>query len=134
MAAAMSTGPAEKHKGIFVLGGPGAGKGTQCQRLVDEFGLTHLSVGELLRQARSAGTSEGKLIDDYIKEGKIVPVRLFVLRSSTVRGAVVRKKLLIPAHTRFPYLGVFVARTITRSDGHVVWFILPCGRVSTQLG
>lgn len=65
-----------KHDVIFVLGGPGSGKGTQCGRLVDEFGLTHLSVGELLREARTDGSSDGKLIDEYIKEGKIVPVAL----------------------------------------------------------
>ena len=64
------------HKVIFVLGGPGAGKGTQCTRLVEEFGLTHLSVGELLRKARNAGNESGKLIDEYIREGKIVPVAL----------------------------------------------------------
>jgi len=63
-----------KHKVMFVLGGPGSGKGTQCAKLVDEFGFTHLSAGELLRSARASGTEHGQMIDDYIKEGKIVPV------------------------------------------------------------
>ena len=63
-----------KHKVIFVLGGPGSGKGTQCAKLVDEFGFTHLSAGELLRSARASGTEHGQMIDDFIKQGKIVPV------------------------------------------------------------
>jgi len=64
----------DKHKVVFVLGGPGSGKGTQCAKLVDEFGFTHLSAGELLRSARASGTEHGQMIDDYIKQGKIVPV------------------------------------------------------------
>lgn len=59
---------------IFVLGGPGSGKGTQCAKLVEEFGFEHLSAGDLLRaeQARP-GSKYGKLIADYIKAGEIVP-------------------------------------------------------------
>lgn len=38
-----------KPKVIFVLGGPGSGKGTQCSRLVSQYGFIHLSAGELLR-------------------------------------------------------------------------------------
>ena len=64
----------EKHKVIFVLGGPGSGKGTQCAKLVKEFGFTHLSAGELLRAERQSGSKDGILIEEYIKEGKIVPV------------------------------------------------------------
>lgn len=41
------------HKAIFVLGGPGSGKGTNCERLAEEFGFIHLSAGELLRSKRS---------------------------------------------------------------------------------
>lgn len=37
---------------VFVLGGPGSGKGTQCGRLVEHFGLVHLSAGDLLREER----------------------------------------------------------------------------------
>ncbi|CAM9306757.1 unnamed protein product [Phaeothamnion confervicola] len=61
---------------VFVLGGPGSGKGTQCERLSAEFGYTHLSAGELLRQERESGSPDGKLIDEHIREGKIVPVAL----------------------------------------------------------
>lgn len=62
---------------IFVLGGPGAGKGTQCEKLSDEFGIIHLSAGDLLREERANPDSQyGKLIDTYIKEGKIVPVEI----------------------------------------------------------
>jgi len=55
---------------IFVLGGPGAGKGTQCERLVSKYGFVHLSAGELLRKARESGTGEGKLIDEDLGQGR----------------------------------------------------------------
>ncbi|KAL3895712.1 MAG: hypothetical protein SGCHY_004534 [Lobulomycetales sp.] len=59
---------------VFVLGGPGAGKGTQCAKITSEFGFTHLSAGDLLRAEQANEASEhGELIRNYIKEGKIVP-------------------------------------------------------------
>ncbi|SCU95688.1 LAMI_0F03312g1_1 [Lachancea mirantina] len=59
---------------IFVLGGPGAGKGTQCANLVKDYGFAHLSAGDLLRAEQNREGSEfGALIKHYIKEGLIVP-------------------------------------------------------------
>ncbi|XP_048019751.1 UMP-CMP kinase isoform X1 [Megalobrama amblycephala] len=68
-----------KPQVVFVLGGPGAGKGTQCARIVENYSYTHLSAGDLLREERSRKGSEfGQLIDSYIKEGKIVPVEITI--------------------------------------------------------
>jgi len=62
---------------IFVLGGPGAGKGTQCARIVDQFGHVHLSAGDLLREERAKPGSEfGELIESHITNGTIVPVEI----------------------------------------------------------
>ncbi|KAH7576144.1 hypothetical protein ACOSP7_003735 [Xanthoceras sorbifolium] len=58
---------------VFVLGGPGSGKGTQCANIVQHFGYTHLSAGDLLRAEIKSGSENGTMIDDMIKEGKIVP-------------------------------------------------------------
>lgn len=44
---------------IHVTGGPGSGKGTQCKRIAQQFGYTHLSVGEILRQEISSGSETG---------------------------------------------------------------------------
>jgi UMP-CMP kinase len=64
---------------IFVLGGPGAGKGTQCANLVRDYGFSHLSAGDLLRAEQNRPNSEfGQLIKDYIKDGKIVPMEVTV--------------------------------------------------------
>lgn len=63
---------------VFVLGGPGAGKGTECAKLVDEFGFVHLSAGDLLREERKNGGEKGELINNYIKEGKIIPVAITI--------------------------------------------------------
>eukprot|EP00434_Breviolum_minutum_P015364 symbB.v1.2.013539.t2/scaffold961.1/size148688/11 len=64
---------------IFVLGGPGAGKGTQCTRIAANFGFQHLSAGDLLREERKRPGSElGELIENHIKEGKLVPVSIVV--------------------------------------------------------
>lgn len=59
---------------IFVLGGPGAGKGTQCANLVRDYGFKHLSAGDLLREEQDRPGSEfGEMIKEYIRDGKIVP-------------------------------------------------------------
>ena len=63
-------------KVLFVLGGPAAGKGTQCIKLSNEYGMKHLSAGELLREEIVTGSSNGQLIASYLKEGKIVPVQI----------------------------------------------------------
>ncbi|KAJ0964215.1 hypothetical protein J5N97_029337 [Dioscorea zingiberensis] len=58
---------------VFVLGGPGSGKGTQCANIVKHFGFTHLSAGDLLRAEIKSGSENGTMIQNMIKEGKIVP-------------------------------------------------------------
>lgn len=64
---------------IYILGGPGAGKGTQCATLVRDFGFHHLSAGDLLREEQDrAGSQYGDLIRSYIKEGQIVPMEVTV--------------------------------------------------------
>lgn len=64
---------------IFVLGGPGSGKGTQCGKLVAEKGFVHLSAGDLLRAEQNReGSKYGELIAQYIKEGTIVPQEITV--------------------------------------------------------
>jgi len=68
----------QKPNVVFVLGGPGAGKGTQCSNLVKDFGVVHLSAGDLLRAERNSGSADAELINNYIKEGKIVPVEITV--------------------------------------------------------
>ncbi|KAK4998721.1 bifunctional uridylate/adenylate kinase [Elasticomyces elasticus] len=64
---------------IFVLGGPGSGKGTQCANLVRDYGFKHLSAGDLLREEQDRPGSEfGDMIKEYIKDGKIVPMEVTV--------------------------------------------------------
>lgn len=66
-------------KVIFVLGGPGSGKGTQCGRLVKDKGFVHLSAGDLLRAEQNReGSKYGELIAKCIKEGSIVPQEVTV--------------------------------------------------------
>ncbi|KAF2669691.1 UMP-CMP kinase-like protein [Microthyrium microscopicum] len=64
---------------IFVLGGPGAGKGTQCARMVEEYGFKHLSAGDLLREEQDReGSQYGDMIKQYIKDGEIVPMEVTI--------------------------------------------------------
>lgn len=63
---------------VFVLGGPGSGKGTQCEKIVENFGFTHLSAGDLLRAEIKSGSENGTMIENMIKEGKIVPSEVTV--------------------------------------------------------
>ena len=61
---------------IFVLGSPGGGKGTQCDKIKNKYKIYHYSCGELLRNAVKENNEEAELINSYMKEGKIVPARI----------------------------------------------------------
>jgi UMP-CMP kinase len=64
---------------VFVLGGPGAGKGTQCQLLQERLGgWVHLSAGDLLREERQSGGELGDLINSKIAAGELVPSSITV--------------------------------------------------------
>jgi adenylate kinase len=63
---------------IILIGPPGAGKGTQCQRLAGMLRVPHLSTGEMLRAAVVAGTPEGREAADYMRHGRLVPDPIIV--------------------------------------------------------
>lgn len=51
---------------IIISGGPGSGKGTQCEKLVDKYGIKHISTGDALRHHVKTGTSLGKEAKTYM--------------------------------------------------------------------
>ena len=57
---------------IILLGPPGAGKGTQARRLIEERGLVQLSTGDMLREAKSSGTEMGKRVAEVMDRGQLV--------------------------------------------------------------
>lgn len=58
---------------IVLLGAPGAGKGTQAERLVETYDIAHISTGNILRAAVKAGTPLGKEAQSYMDAGELVP-------------------------------------------------------------
>jgi len=58
---------------IVLFGPPGAGKGTQSAKLIEQFGLIHLSTGDLLRAERKSQTPLGIKANEYIEKGNLVP-------------------------------------------------------------
>lgn len=67
-----------ERKGLILIGAPGSGKGTQAKRLKDQFGLAHISTGDLLRAAVAAGTELGRKAKGYMDEGGLVPDSLVI--------------------------------------------------------
>lgn len=61
---------------MFVLGGPGSGKGTQCALIKAKYGYTHLSSGDLLRDEVKSGSQLGVALDTTMKNGDLVPTEV----------------------------------------------------------
>eukprot|EP00882_Tetradesmus_deserticola_P006169 GHRQ01006494.1.p1 GENE.GHRQ01006494.1~~GHRQ01006494.1.p1 ORF type:complete len:272 (+),score=128.50 GHRQ01006494.1:329-1144(+) len=58
---------------VMISGAPAAGKGTQCERIVERYNLVHISVGDLLREQVQQGTAAGKKAKDFMDKGVLVP-------------------------------------------------------------
>ncbi len=58
---------------LILLGPPGAGKGTQAERLTDDFNLPYIATGDILRKAVADGTELGRKADEYMTKGELVP-------------------------------------------------------------
>jgi len=63
---------------IVLLGAPGAGKGTQCKRIVERYGVLHLSSGDILRNERAKKTELGEKAESYMDSGGLVPDEVIV--------------------------------------------------------
>jgi adenylate kinase len=63
---------------LILLGPPGAGKGTQAVRLTEDFGLPHISTGEILRAAVAAGTELGQTASRFMDAGELVPDEVII--------------------------------------------------------
>lgn len=87
---------------VFVLGGPGAGKGTQSENLVRDYGFNHLSAGDLLRaeQVRE-GSEYGELIRHHIREGTIVPMEVTVALLSNAMASILEQNSSKTSPARF---------------------------------
>lgn len=63
---------------IVLFGGPGSGKGTQSDKLIEKYGLHHISTGEVLRDHIKRETDLGKIAKSYIDEGQLIPDDLMI--------------------------------------------------------
>ena len=63
---------------VVIFGAPGSGKGTQSELIIKEYGLDHISTGDVLRGEMKAETELGKIAKDYIEKGQLVPDELIV--------------------------------------------------------
>lgn len=111
---------------VFVLGGPGAGKGTQCKLLAKKFNFVHLSAGDLLREERARpGSQYGDLINEYIEQGKIVPMHITIgLLRRAMLEAGEERRFLVDGFPRDVAQGVEFERIVCPSKA-MLFFSCP---------
>ncbi|MCX7302597.1 MAG: adenylate kinase [Rhodobacterales bacterium] len=92
---------------IILLGPPGAGKGTQARRLVEERGMVQLSTGDMLRDARTSGTEMGRVVAEVMDKGHLVTDEIVI--------GLIREKLLSGASST-GYIFDGFPRTLPQAD------------------
>lgn len=63
---------------IVIFGAPGSGKGTQSEKLIEKYGLKHVSTGDLLRAEINGNSELGRMADTYISKGQLVPDEVMI--------------------------------------------------------
>ncbi|XP_068903512.1 adenylate kinase isoenzyme 1-like isoform X2 [Tenebrio molitor] len=100
---------------IWILGGPGSGKGTQCEKIVAKYGFTHLSSGDLLRNEVASGSPRGKELTAIMERGELVPMEvvLDLLREAILNNLPNSKGFLIDGYPREKEQGIMFEQKIS---------------------
>lgn len=109
----------------FVLGGPGSGKGTQCSKIVETFGFTHLSAGDLLRKEISCNNENGTMILNTIREGRIVPSEVTIRLIQREMESSKNHKFLIDGFPRSEENRIEFERIVGTEPNIVLFFECP---------
>jgi len=105
---------------IFVLGGPASGKGTQCEKIIQEFGFTHISTGDLMRQEIEKKTKEGEKIQKIVAQGGLVPIELTVQVLINALIATPSKNYLIDGFPRAVDQAIYFEKNVV--EAHQILF------------
>ena len=86
---------------IVIFGAPGSGKGTQSERIVEKYGINHISTGDVLRAEIKNGTELGKTAKGYIDQGQLIPDELMIdILASVFDSFKDRKGVIFDGFTR----------------------------------
>ncbi|CAH9072027.1 unnamed protein product [Cuscuta europaea] len=109
----------------FILGGPGSGKGTQCMKIVDTYGFTHISAGELLRKEMDSNSEYSTMIRKIMNEGRIAPSTLTIklLKKAIESGE--NDRYLIDGFPRSEENRIAYEQSIGREPNFVLFFDCP---------
>ena len=108
---------------VWVLGGPGCGKGTQCDKIVAKYGFTHLSSGDLLREEVASGSDRGKSLTAIMESGQLVPLAtvLDLLAEAMIKRLGGSKGFLIDGYPREVAQGEEFEKAIAPCK-HILYF------------
>nr|XP_039269845.1 uncharacterized protein DDB_G0284459-like [Styela clava] len=100
---------------VFVVGGPGSGKGTQCDKIKEKYGFTHFSSGDLLRAEVASGSEKGKELTAIMERGELVPLStvLELIKKNMLEHAHHSKGFLIDGYPRDVQQGIEFENTIS---------------------
>lgn len=103
---------------IWILGGPGSGKGTLCDRIVAAYGFTHISSGDLLRAEVESGSDRAKALKEIMERGELVPMNvvLGLLAEKMLSSLSSSKGFLIDGYPRQIEQGVEFEKGIKPCD------------------
>ena len=100
---------------IVIFGAPGSGKGTQSERIVEKYGINHISTGDVLRAEIKNGTELGKTAKGYIDQGQLLPDELIIdILASTLDSFKDSKGVIFEANGRFLLFSTGIQRSCLR--------------------
>lgn len=109
-----------KMKTIWIIGGPGCGKGTQCDKIIAKYGFLHLSSGDLLREEVSSGSPRGAQLQELMSKGLFVPtdvvLELIKERMNKAREAGTKPGFLIDGYPRELEQGILFEKDVCPVD------------------
>ncbi|XP_013147110.1 PREDICTED: adenylate kinase isoenzyme 1 isoform X3 [Papilio polytes] len=119
---------------VWVLGGPGSGKGTQCERIIAKYGFTHLSTGDLLRAEVKSGSERAKCLTSVMERGELVPndTVLELLREAMIARAADSKGFLIDGYPREKSQGIAFEKSIAPVTV-ILYFEASCETLTKRL-